>query len=218
MTPDRYETEFSMHRGHTPSYAAPPLVALFGRRRDTTGTARRSRDSTCPGPPRFPGRASSVQPAATPPMRSSAIDAARAGSNARHDGASRVGSQHEDDDLGRDPGSMGPSGRRTDPQPRVDGRARRSPATRTATRCTPPTIWNSCSSLTVEPWRGHYLTGVDVGRWKHFRAARVGSRTDGGGDRPSPVGGARTELPGLQEIALEEANEFDRCRTVRLSR
>ncbi len=36
MTPDRYETEFSMHRGHTPSYAAPPLVALFGRRRETT--------------------------------------------------------------------------------------------------------------------------------------------------------------------------------------
>ncbi|MGA1053476.1 MAG: phytoene desaturase family protein [Ilumatobacteraceae bacterium] len=36
MTPDRYETEFSMHRGHTPSYAAPPLVAFLGRRRETT--------------------------------------------------------------------------------------------------------------------------------------------------------------------------------------
>jgi phytoene dehydrogenase-like protein len=36
MTPDRYESEFSMHRGYTPSYAAPPLVALLGRRRDTT--------------------------------------------------------------------------------------------------------------------------------------------------------------------------------------
>lgn len=36
MTPDRYETEFSMHRGHTPAYAASPLVALLGSRRDTT--------------------------------------------------------------------------------------------------------------------------------------------------------------------------------------
>lgn len=36
MTPDRYEAEFSMHRGHTPSYAGPPLSALFGRQRETT--------------------------------------------------------------------------------------------------------------------------------------------------------------------------------------
>jgi phytoene dehydrogenase-like protein len=36
MTPDRYEAEFSMHRGHTPSYAAPPLVAFLGRQSETT--------------------------------------------------------------------------------------------------------------------------------------------------------------------------------------
>ena len=36
MTPDRYEAEFSMHRGHTPSYAEPPLAALVGRRRELT--------------------------------------------------------------------------------------------------------------------------------------------------------------------------------------
>ena len=36
MTPDRYEAEFSMHRGHTPSYAGPPLSAFFGRHRETT--------------------------------------------------------------------------------------------------------------------------------------------------------------------------------------
>jgi phytoene dehydrogenase-like protein len=36
MTPDRYEAEFSMHHGHTPSYAAPPLVAFLGRQRETT--------------------------------------------------------------------------------------------------------------------------------------------------------------------------------------
>jgi phytoene dehydrogenase-like protein len=31
MTPDRYEREFSMHRGHTPAYAASPLRTLIGR-------------------------------------------------------------------------------------------------------------------------------------------------------------------------------------------
>lgn len=36
MTPDRYEAEFSMHRGHTPSYAASPLAALVGRNREFT--------------------------------------------------------------------------------------------------------------------------------------------------------------------------------------
>jgi phytoene dehydrogenase-like protein len=36
MTPDRYETEFLMHRGHTPAFAAPPLVAFLGRRSETT--------------------------------------------------------------------------------------------------------------------------------------------------------------------------------------
>jgi phytoene dehydrogenase-like protein len=36
MTPDRYESEFSMHRGHTPSFSAAPLVALLGGRRETT--------------------------------------------------------------------------------------------------------------------------------------------------------------------------------------
>jgi phytoene dehydrogenase-like protein len=36
MTPDRYEREFSMHRGHTPSFAAPPLSSLMGRNRETS--------------------------------------------------------------------------------------------------------------------------------------------------------------------------------------
>jgi phytoene dehydrogenase-like protein len=31
MTPDRYEREFAMHRGHTPAYAASPLATLVGR-------------------------------------------------------------------------------------------------------------------------------------------------------------------------------------------
>ena len=36
MTPDRYEAEFSMHRGHTPSHAVAPLVAFVGGQRATT--------------------------------------------------------------------------------------------------------------------------------------------------------------------------------------
>ena len=36
MTPDRYEAEFSMHRGHTPSYAGSPLSALLARQPELT--------------------------------------------------------------------------------------------------------------------------------------------------------------------------------------
>jgi phytoene dehydrogenase-like protein len=36
MTPDRYEAEFQMHRGHTPSYAGPPLRAFFGLHGEVT--------------------------------------------------------------------------------------------------------------------------------------------------------------------------------------
>lgn len=36
MTPDRYEDEFQMHRGHTPAYGEAPLVAFLGRRRELT--------------------------------------------------------------------------------------------------------------------------------------------------------------------------------------
>jgi len=36
MTPDRYEEEFSLHRGHTPSYAGSPLAVLLGNQRALT--------------------------------------------------------------------------------------------------------------------------------------------------------------------------------------
>jgi phytoene dehydrogenase-like protein len=36
MTPDRYEAEFSMFRGHTPAYAGAPLVAFLGRHKELT--------------------------------------------------------------------------------------------------------------------------------------------------------------------------------------
>ncbi len=34
MTPDRYEREFSMHRGHTPAYGGSPIATLVGRNRE----------------------------------------------------------------------------------------------------------------------------------------------------------------------------------------
>ena len=36
MTPDRYEREFAMHRGHTPAFAASPLSTLVGRQPELT--------------------------------------------------------------------------------------------------------------------------------------------------------------------------------------
>jgi phytoene dehydrogenase-like protein len=36
MTPDRYESEFEMHRGHTPSYSGSPVDALFGLNKELT--------------------------------------------------------------------------------------------------------------------------------------------------------------------------------------
>ncbi len=69
----------------------------------------------------------------------------------------------------------------------------------------------------VDPWRGHYLTDADEGEWKGY-APLVWDR------EPTVEEIARRlwralepDLPGLVEVALEEANEFDRCRVVRLS-
>lgn len=36
MTPERYDAEFMMHKGHTPSFSAPPLKTLLGFNRDLT--------------------------------------------------------------------------------------------------------------------------------------------------------------------------------------
>lgn len=69
----------------------------------------------------------------------------------------------------------------------------------------------------VEPWRGRYLTNDDVGEWKGY-APLVWDR------EPTVEEVVRRlwamlepRLPGLTEVALEEASEFDRCRVVRLS-
>lgn len=70
----------------------------------------------------------------------------------------------------------------------------------------------------VEPWSGHYLTDTDVGEWKGYTPI-VWDR------EPTVEEIARrlwtmleAQVPGLQEVALVESTEFDRCRTVRLGR
>jgi phytoene dehydrogenase-like protein len=55
MTPDRYEAEFSMHRGHTPSYAGTPLAALAGRQRELTRYRSPIRGLYLSGAATFPG-------------------------------------------------------------------------------------------------------------------------------------------------------------------
>tara|TARA_Y100000588_G_C13756318_1_gene711969 strand:- start:352 stop:648 length:297 start_codon:yes stop_codon:yes gene_type:complete len=36
MTPENYENEFMMHRGHTPSFGTSPLSTFFGRDKELT--------------------------------------------------------------------------------------------------------------------------------------------------------------------------------------
>ena len=70
----------------------------------------------------------------------------------------------------------------------------------------------------VEPWRGRYLTHEDVGEWKGYQPLLW--------DREPTVEEIARRLwdhlvevvPGLEEVALVESDEFDRCRTVRLGR
>jgi hypothetical protein len=70
----------------------------------------------------------------------------------------------------------------------------------------------------VRPWSGKYLTDADVGVWKGYTPLVW--------DREPTVEEIVRRLwcvlerrvNGLREVALMESNEFDRCRTVRLSR
>ncbi|MFV0307381.1 MAG: 6-carboxytetrahydropterin synthase [Desertimonas sp.] len=70
----------------------------------------------------------------------------------------------------------------------------------------------------VAPWRGKYLTDEDVGPWKGYEplvwdreptveeiARRLWSQLD-------------AQVDGLRSLAVTEATEFDRSRTVRLTR
>lgn len=70
----------------------------------------------------------------------------------------------------------------------------------------------------VSPWVGHYLTDVDAGPWKGYQPLLV--------EREATVEeivrmlwqAIEADVPDLVDLALVEAHEFDRCRTVRLSR
>ncbi len=70
----------------------------------------------------------------------------------------------------------------------------------------------------VEPWRGKYLTDTDVGPWKGYQPLLW--------DREPTVEEITRRLwcqldqlvPGLVSVGLVESTEFDRCRTVRLTR
>lgn len=55
MTPDRYEKEFGMHRGHTPAYSATPLATLFGRQRELSRYRTPVRGLYLSGAGTFPG-------------------------------------------------------------------------------------------------------------------------------------------------------------------
>jgi len=55
MTPDRYETDFEMHRGHTPSYGGSPLSALMGRNRELTRYRTRIDGLVMTGAGTYPG-------------------------------------------------------------------------------------------------------------------------------------------------------------------
>ena len=73
-------------------------------------------------------------------------------------------------------------------------------------------------SDTVGCWTGRYLTHEDVGPWKGYEPLLW--------DKEATVEEIVRRLwaildprvPGLVEVALVESSEFDRCRTVRLSR
>jgi 6-pyruvoyl-tetrahydropterin synthase len=70
----------------------------------------------------------------------------------------------------------------------------------------------------VAPWQGKYLTNVDDGHWKGYtpmiwaREPTVEEITRQIWDH------LVSTVPGLLEVSLEEAAEFDRCRVVTLRR
>ena len=70
----------------------------------------------------------------------------------------------------------------------------------------------------VAPWAGHYLTDVDVGEWKGYRPLLWNREATVEEIVRQLWRVVEEDVPNLVELALVEAHEFDRCRTVRLSR
>lgn len=70
----------------------------------------------------------------------------------------------------------------------------------------------------VEPWRGRYLTDTDLGDWKGYRPL-VWDREPTVEEIARRLWAQLDELvPGLVSVGVVESTEFDRCRTVRLTR
>jgi 6-pyruvoyl-tetrahydropterin synthase len=68
----------------------------------------------------------------------------------------------------------------------------------------------------VGPWAGHYLTDTDMGPWRGYDPI-VWDREPTVEEIVRHVWTALdARIKGLVEVALHEANEFDRSRTVRL--
>ena len=72
MTPDRYESEFHLPRGHATSFAGGPLAALLGRQPELTRYETPVRGLFLTGAATFPGAGVWGAAAATPPRWSSA--------------------------------------------------------------------------------------------------------------------------------------------------
>ncbi len=70
----------------------------------------------------------------------------------------------------------------------------------------------------VEPWHGHYLTHEDVGEWKGYQPM-VWDREPTVEEIARRLWASLDErVDGLVSVAVVESADFDRCRTVRVSR
>ena len=70
----------------------------------------------------------------------------------------------------------------------------------------------------VEPWRGKYLTDTDIGPWKGYQPL-VWDREPTVEEITRRLWSELDQLvTGLVSVGLVESTEFDRCRTVRLTR
>ena len=87
-----------------------------------------------------------------------------------------------------------------------------------ASRVMPADDLERVLTCAITPWVGHYLTDEDLGDWNGYHPILW--------DREATVeetvrrlwGLLVVDVPSLRSLALVEAHEFDRCRTVRLTR
>lgn len=70
----------------------------------------------------------------------------------------------------------------------------------------------------VRPWTGHYLTNEDLGPWKSYEPLLWDKEPTVEEIARRLWAAVAEEVNGLVEVFLVEASEFDRTRTVRLTR